>query len=210
MIRVVIVDDHALIRRGLRDSLLEAGDIQVVGEAGDYGELRELLRDTEFDVMLLDINLPGRSGLDVLHSLSEETAKVRVLVLTMYPEDQYAIRALKAGAMGYLNKSADPAQIVTAIRTLHAGRKYITPAIAEALAERLSVDPNEKPHERLSDREFQTLVRLASGQRLSDIATELNLSPKTVSVYRARVLEKLGMQSNADLTAYSLRNGLID
>jgi DNA-binding NarL/FixJ family response regulator len=210
MIRVVIVDDHALIRRGLRDSLLEAGDIRVVGEAGDYGELRQLLRETQFDVLLLDINLPGRSGLDVLHSLSEESVKVRVLVLTMYPEDQYAIRALKAGAMGYLNKSADPAQIVTAIRTLHAGRKFITPAIAEALAERLSVDPNEKPHERLSNREFQTLVRLSSGQRLSDIATELNLSPKTVSVYRARVLEKLGMQSNADLTAYCLRNGLID
>jgi two-component system invasion response regulator UvrY len=206
MIRVVIVDDHALIRRGLRDSLHEAGDIRVVGEASDYGELRQLARDTEFDVLLLDINLPGRSGLDVLHSLAEDAARIRVLVLTMYPEDQYAIRALKAGAMGYLNKSADPSQIVAAIRTLHAGRKYITPAIAEGL----SVDDAEKPHERLSDREFQTLIRLASGQRLSDIATELSLSPKTVSVYRARVLEKLGMQSNADLTAYCLRNGLID
>ncbi|MEI7447838.1 MAG: response regulator transcription factor [Burkholderiales bacterium] len=210
MIRVVIVDDHVLIRRGLKDALDEAGDIRVVGEAGDYGELRQLLRDTPFDVLLLDINLPGRSGLDVLHSLAEDTQRIRVLVLTMYPEDQYAIRALKAGAMGYLNKSAEPAQIVTAIRTLHAGRKYITPEIAEALATRLSVDDAEKPHERLSDREFQTLVRLASGQRLSDIATELSLSPKTVSVYRARVLEKLSMQSNADLTAYCLRNGLID
>ena len=210
MIRVVIVDDHALIRRGLRDSLNEAGDIRVVGEAGDYGELRQLLRETAFDVLLLDINLPGRSGLDVLHSFAEDVTRVRVLVLTMYPEDQYAIRALKAGAMGYLNKSADPAQIVTAIRTLHAGRKYITPAIAEVLASRLSVDESEKPHERLSDREFQTLVRLASGQRLSDIAAELNLSPKTVSVYRARVLEKLALQSNAELTAYCLRNGLID
>jgi len=210
VIRVVIVDDHALIRRGLRDSLNEAGDIRVVGEAGDYGELRQLLRETAFDVLLLDINLPGRSGLDVLHSFAEDVTRVRVLVLTMYPEDQYAIRALKAGAMGYLNKSADPAQIVTAIRTLHAGRKYITPAIAEALASRLSVDESEKPHERLSDREFQTLVRLASGQRLSDIAAELNLSPKTVSVYRARVLEKLALQSNAELTAYCLRNGLID
>ena len=210
MIRVVIVDDHALIRRGLRDSLHEAGDIRVVGEASDYGELRQLARDTEFDVLLLDINLPGRSGLDVLHSLAEDAARIRVLVLTMYPEDQYAIRALKAGAMGYLNKSADPSQIVATIRTLHAGRKYITPAIAEALAARLSVDDADKPHERLSDREFQTLIRLASGQRLSDIATELTLSPKTVSVYRARVLEKLSMQSNADLTAYCLRNGLID
>lgn len=210
MIDVVIVDDHALIRRGLRDSLTEAGDIRVVGEAGDYGELRQLLRETPFDVLLLDINLPGRSGLDVLHSLAEESTRVRVLMLTMYPEDQYAIRALKAGAMGYLNKSADPSQIITAIRTLHAGRKYITPAIAEALATRLTVDDSEKPHERLSDREFQTLMRLSAGQRLSDIAAELSLSPKTVSVYRARVLEKLSMQSNADLTAYCLRNGLID
>lgn len=210
MIRVVLVDDHALIRRGLRESLTDAGDIRVVGEAGDYGELRQLLRDLEFDVLLLDINLPGRNGLDVLHSLAEDAARIRVLVLTMYPEDQYAIRALKAGAMGYLNKSADPEQIVAAIRTLHSGRKYITPAIAEALAERLSVVDSEHPHERLSDREFQTMIRLASGQRLSDIAAELKLSPKTVSVYRARVLEKLAMQSNAELTAYCLRNGLMD
>jgi two-component system invasion response regulator UvrY len=210
MIRVAIVDDHALIRRGLRESLTDAGDIRVVGEAADYGELRQLLRDQAFDVLLLDINLPGRNGLDVLHSLAEDAARIRVLVLTMYPEDQYAIRALKAGAMGYLNKSADPGQIVAAIRTLHAGRKYITPAIAEALAERLSVVDTAHPHERLSDREFQTMIRLASGQRLSDIAAELKLSPKTVSVYRARVLEKLDMQSNADLTAYCLRNGLMD
>jgi DNA-binding NarL/FixJ family response regulator len=210
MIRVAIVDDHALIRRGLRESLTDAGDIRVVGEAADYGELRQLLRDQAFDVLLLDINLPGRNGLDVLHSLAEDATRIRVLVLTMYPEDQYAIRALKAGAMGYLNKSADPDQIVTAIRTLHAGRKYITPAIAEALAERLSVVDSAHPHERLSDREFQTMIRLATGQRLSDIAAELKLSPKTVSVYRARVLEKLEMQSNADLTAYCLRNGLMD
>ena len=210
MIRVALVDDHALIRRGLRDSLNEAGDIRVVGEAADYGELRQLLRDTEFDVLLLDINLPGRSGLDVLHSLTDHPVRIRTLILTMYPEDQYAIRALKAGAMGYLNKSADPGQIVSAVRTVHAGRKFITPAIAEALAERLSVDESHAAHERLSDREFQTLIRLASGKRLSDIATELNLSPKTVSVYRARVLEKLSVQTNAELTTYCLKNGLID
>jgi two-component system invasion response regulator UvrY len=210
MIKVAIVDDHALIRRGLKESLLEAEDIRVVGEASDYGELRQLLREQSFDVLLLDINLPGRSGLDVLHSLSDDNLRIKVLVITMYPEDQYAIRALKAGAMGYLNKSAEPAQIITAIRTLHAGRKFITPAIAEALAERLSIGDEGAPHERLSDREFQTMFRLASGQRLSDIAAELNLSPKTVSVYRARVLEKLGLQSNADLTTYCLRNGLLD
>lgn len=210
MIRVALVDDHALIRRGLRDSLNEAGDIRVVGEAGDYGELRQLLRDTEFDVLVLDINLPGRSGLDVLHSLADHPVRIRTLILTMYPEDQYAIRALKAGAMGYLNKSADPAQIVTAIRTVHAGRKFITPGMAEALAERLSVDESHAPHEKLSDREFQTLIRLAGGKRLSDIAAELNLSPKTVTVYRARVLEKLSVQTNAELTSYCLKNGLID
>ena len=210
MIRVALVDDHALIRRGLRDSLNEAGDIRVVGEAADYGELRQLLRDTEFDVLLLDINLPGRSGLDVLHSLADHPVRIRTLILTMYPEDQYAIRALKAGAMGYLNKSADPGHIVSAVRTVHAGRKFITPGIAEALAERLSVDESHAAHERLSDREFQTLIRLASGKRLSDIATELNLSPKTVSVYRARVLEKLSVQTNAELTTYCLKNGLID
>lgn len=210
MIRVALVDDHALIRRGLRDSLNEAGDIRVVGEAADYGELRQLLRDTEFDVLVLDINLPGRSGLDVLHSLADHPVRIRTLILTMYPEDQYAIRALKAGAMGYLNKSADPGQIVSAVRTVHAGRKFITPAIAEALAERLSVDESHAAHERLSDREFQTLIRLASGKRLSDIATELSLSPKTVSVYRARVLEKLSVQTNAELTTYCLKNGLMD
>lgn len=210
MIRVALVDDHALIRRGLRDALHETQDIRVVGEASDYGELRQLMRDTPFDVLLLDINLPGRSGLDVLHSLSDESQKVRVLMLTMHPEAQYAIRALKAGAMGYLNKSAESVQIIEAIRTLASGRKFITPAIAHALAERLSVDESLAAHERLSDREFQTLIRLASGQRLSDIAEELKLSPKTVSVYRARVLEKLAVQSNAELTAYCLRNGLID
>jgi two-component system invasion response regulator UvrY len=210
MIRVAIIDDHALIRRGLKESLQEAKDICVVGEGSDYGELRQLLRDQVFDVLLLDINLPGRNGLDVLHSLSDEALKVRVLVITMYPEDQYAIRALKAGAMGYLNKSTDPAQIIAAIRTLHAGRKFITPAIAEALAERLTVGDESAPHERLSDREFQTMIRLASGQRLSEMASELNLSPKTVSVYRARVLEKLNLQSNAELTTYCLRNGLLD
>jgi two-component system invasion response regulator UvrY len=183
-IRVVIVDDHALIRRGLRESLTEAGDVAVVGEAADEAGLRGLLREVECDVLLLDINLPGRSGLDALAALAVEPRRPRVL--------------------------ADPATIVAAVRTLHAGRKYITPAIAEALAERLTADPDTTPHERLSEREFQTMTRLATGQRLSDIAAELHLSPKTVSVYRSRVLEKLGMHSNAELTAYCLRNGLID
>ncbi|UCE32557.1 MAG: response regulator transcription factor [Burkholderiales bacterium] len=210
MIRVIIVDDHALIRRGLRETLGEAGDIEVVGDVGDYGELRQLLRTVECDVLLLDVNLPGRSGLDVLRALADEGRRIRTLVLSMYPEDQYAIRALKSGAQGYLTKSADPAQIVAAVRTVYAGRKYITPEIAQALADSLTEPDQRLPHERLSDREYQTLTLIASGKRLSEIAAQLALSPKTVSVYRARVLEKLGLGSNAELTSYAIRNGLID
>lgn len=210
MIRVALCDDHALIRRGLRETLSEAVDIRVVGEASDYGTLRQLLRGTECDVLLLDVNLPGRSGLDVLASLSETDGRIRTLVLSSYPEDQYAIRALKLGAMGYLNKSARPEQIVEAVRALGAGRKYITPDIAQALADRIAGDAGRQPHELLSEREHQTLLMIARGVKLAEMAQRLALSPKTVSVYRARVLEKTGLSSNAELTAYCLRNGLID
>jgi DNA-binding NarL/FixJ family response regulator len=209
MIEVILCDDHALIRRGIRDTLSDATDIRVVGEAGEYGELRSLMRGQRCDVLVLDINLPGRSGLDVLHALRDEGADVRVLVVSMYPEEQYAIRALRAGAAGYVNKGGDPAEIVRAVRTVAQGRKYVTPEIAQMLVESLTAPPNEKPHERLSDRELQTLLMIASGKRLSDIAEELLLSPKTVSVYRARVLEKLGMSNNAELTVYAIRNGLV-
>lgn len=209
MIRVILCDDHALIRRGIRDTLADATDVRVVGEAGDYGELRGLMRSTPCDVLVLDINLPGRSGLDVLHVLKEEGSTVKVLVLSMYPEDQYAIRALKAGAWGYANKGTDPRQIVQAVRTVAQGRKYVTPEIAEMLVESLTAPTTEHAHDRLSDRELQTLVMIASGKRLSDIAEELNLSPKTVSVYRARVLEKLALQNNSELTVYAIRNGLV-
>lgn len=210
MIRVVLCDDHALIRRGLRETLSEEVDIRVVGEAADYGALRQLLRGTECDVLLLDVNLPGRSGLDVLASLPETGARVRALVLSSYPEEQYAIRALKLGAMGYLNKSARPEQIVEAVRAVGGGRKYITAEIAQALADRLAGEAGHRPHERLSDREHQTLLMIARGVKLAEMAQRLALSPKTVSVYRARVLEKTGLSSNAELTAYCLRNGLID
>jgi DNA-binding NarL/FixJ family response regulator len=209
MIDVILCDDHALIRRGIRDTLSDAADIRVVGEAGDYGELRALMRTTRCDVLVLDINLPGRSGLDVLHALKDEGAEVKVLVVSMYPEDQYAIRALKAGAAGYVNKGGDPASLVAAVRTVAQGRKYVTPDIAQMLVESLTTPAPEHPHERLSDRELQTLVMIASGKRLSDIATELTLSPKTVSVYRARVLEKLGLANNSELTVYAIRNGLV-
>ncbi|MCE2659954.1 MAG: response regulator [Rubrivivax sp.] len=210
MIEVILCDDHALIRRGIRDTLSDATDIRVVGEAGDYGELRALMRTRRCDVLVLDINLPGRSGLDVLHALKDEGADVRVLIVSMYPEDQYAIRALRAGASGYVNKGGDPQTIVQAVRTVAQGRKYVTPEIAQMLVESLTTPSTENPHERLSDRELQTLLKIASGKRLADIAQELMLSPKTVSVYRARVLEKLSLSNNAELTVYAIKNGLVD
>ena len=216
MIEVILCDDHALIRRGIRDTLSDAPDIRVIGEAGDYGELRTLMRTlaadgrgAACDVLVLDINLPGRSGLDVMHALKDEGSPVKVLVVSMYPEDQYAIRALRAGAYGYVNKGGDPQLIVQAVRTVAQGRKYVTPEIAQMLVESLTTPTHENAHDKLSDRELQTLVMIASGKRLSDIAEELTLSPKTVSVYRARVLEKLGLQNNAELTVYAIRNGLV-
>jgi len=209
MIKVILCDDHALIRRGIRDTLCDAADIEVVGEAGDYGELRTLMRDKSCDVLVLDINLPGRSGLDVLHALKDEGSTVRVLVVSMYPEDQYAIRALRAGAYGYVNKGGDPALIVAAVRTVSQGRKYVTPEMAQMLVESLTTPAVENAHEKLSDRELQTLGMIASGKRLSAIAVDLNLSPKTVSVYRARVLEKLALGNNSELTVYAIRQGLV-
>ncbi|NDY91535.1 response regulator [Ideonella livida] len=209
MTRVIICDDHALIRRGIRDTLADAPDLDVVGEAGDYGELRTLMRKETCDVLVLDINMPGRSGLDVMHALREEGSTVKVLVVSMYPEDQYAIRALRAGAFGYVNKGGDPALLVQAVRTVAQGRKYVTPEIAQMLVESLTTPEVANAHEKLSDRELQTLVMIASGKRLSDIASELALSPKTVSVYRARVLEKLALANNAELTVYAIRNGLV-
>lgn len=208
-IRVILVDDHLLIRRGLRDTLAETGDIRVVGEAGDYGELRQLLHRQPCDVLLLDVNLPGRSGIDALRSLMEEGHPVRSVVLSQHAEDQYGIRAFRAGAMAYLNKTAAPELIVEAVRTVAAGRKYVTPELAQVLAESVA-SGSTGSHEQLSDREMQTLVLIARGHRLSEIAARLTLSPKTVSVYRARVLEKLGLSSNAELATYAMRKGLID
>jgi two-component system invasion response regulator UvrY len=217
VIKVILCDDHGLIRRGIRDTLADAQDIEVIGEAGDYTELRGLLHDlaqapgkgNPCDVLVLDINMPGRSGLDVLHVLKEEGNPIRTLIVSMYPEDQYAIRALRAGAYGYVNKGGDPATLVQAVRTVAQGRKYVTPEIAQMLVESLTAPVTEQAHQKLSDRELQTLVMIASGKRLSDIAEELMLSPKTVSVYRARVLEKLGLSNNSELTVYAIRNELV-
>jgi len=209
MIRVILCDDHAMIRRGIRDTLSEAVDIQVVTEAGSYSEVREALRTHPCDVLLLDIHLPGRDGLDVLASLRETDSSVKVLMVSMFPEDQYALRCLKAGAQGYLNKAGDPSELVTAVRTVAQGRKYVTAEVAQMLVENLHAPQNATLHASLSERELQTLLKIASGKRLSDIAEELMLSPKTVSVYRARVLEKLKLSNNAELTVYAIRNNLV-
>jgi DNA-binding NarL/FixJ family response regulator len=198
-----------VVRRGIRDTLSEAVDIKVVGEAGSYSEVRELLRATPCDVLVLDLNLPGRGGLEVLASLKETETPIRVLVVSMFPEDQYAIRCLRAGAQGYLNKAGNPAELIEAVRTIAQGRKYVTPSVAQMLVDNLATPTSEALHDSLSERELQTLLKIASGKRLSDIAEELMLSPKTVSVYRSRVLEKLKLSNNAELTVYAIRNGLV-
>ncbi len=209
MIRIILCDDHAVVRRGIRDTLTEAVDIQVVAEAGTYAEVREALRVFPCDVLLLDLNLPGRGGLEVLATLQESNSPVKVLMVSMFPEDQYALRCLKAGAQGYLNKAGDPADLITAVRTLAQGRKYVTATVAQMLVDNLSAPAHESLHASLSERELQTLVKIASGKRLSDIAEELMLSPKTVSVYRSRVLEKLKLTNNSEMTVYAIRNGLV-
>ncbi len=210
MIKVILVDDHTLILRGLRELLASAPDITVLGEATDYGSLRALMRDVHPDVVVLDINLPGRSGLEALASLQELEQPPKVLMLSQFAEDQYGLRALRAGAMGYLNKACEPALIVEAVRQIAAGRKYVTSDLAHLLLDAVTGQTPAKPHESLSEREMQVLMLIASGKRLSVIAERLVLSPKTVSVYRARILEKLSLSSNAELAAYALRHHLIE
>lgn len=213
MIRIIVVDDHELIRRGLRELFQPEDDIEVVGEAHDYTSLRGLLRDTAADVLVLDINLPGRSGLETLTTLPPTPANaepLRVLVLSQYPASQHGLGALKAGAMGYLTKTEDPERIVEAVRTLAMGRRYVTSDLAHLLLDNVTGARQRALHESLSEREMQVLLMVAKGMRLSQIASTLTLSPKTVSVYRARLLTKLSVTSNAELASYALRHGLIE
>ena len=210
MIRLLIVDDHAIVRHGLRQVVSESGDIEVAAEAGSSAEAVRLLRENTYDLVLLDISLPDKNGIDVLKIVREQYPKTQVLSLSMYPEDQYAIRALKAGAAGYLTKDTAPERLVEAILSVSRGKKYITPQVAEMLATHLVTDTEGAPHEALSDREFQTMRLIASGKQLSQIADELSLSPKTVSVYRARVLEKMQLKNNAEMTHYAIKHGLVE
>lgn len=210
-VKTIVVDDHAIVRRGIVQILSEHPDVTVVAEAGNYGELRAQLRaHPDTDLLVMDVGLPGKNGIDILKSLREENARLKVLMVSMYPEDQYAVRAFRAGASGYLNKASAPEKLIEAVNQVIAGRKYVTPEIAQALIENLNAPEEGAAHDKLSDREFQTLKLIASGKRLSDIAEELALSPKTVSVYRARILEKMGMSNNAELTHYAIKHGLVE
>ena len=210
MIRLVIVDDHAIVRSGLRQIAQAEEGINVVGEAGDCGELLDTLRKTEADVVLMDISMPGKSGLDALKQVRERWPKTAVLMLSMYPEDQYAVRSVKAGAAGYLHKNSPPETVIEAIRTVAKGKKYITPELAEQLATHLSQGDERPVHETLSDREYQTMAMIASGRTLTQIAEAMSLSPKTVSVYRARLLEKMKLKNNSELTHYALKHHLVE
>jgi DNA-binding NarL/FixJ family response regulator len=210
-LKTIVVDDHAIVRRGIVQILSEHPGVEVAGEAGDYGQLRALLRRVgDIDLLVMDVNLPGKDGIEILKALHAEQPRLKVLIVSMYPEEQYAVRAFRAGAAGYLNKASAPEKLIEAVEQIAAGRKYVTPEIAQALIENLNAPEESMPHERLSDREFQTLKLIASGHRLSDIAEALALSPKTVSVYRARILEKMSMTNNAELTHYAIKHGLVE
>ena len=209
MIKVVIVNDHAILHRGLTQIIAESNDMEVVGEADSSAAAMRLLRERPCNVLLLDITLPDRNGVETLKLVRKEFPKMQVLMLSMHPENQYAVRALKAGAAGYLTKQSAPAQLVSAIRQVHQGRKYVTPAVAEELAQNVDRDADQPLHQTLSNREFQTMCMIASGKSLTDIANQMSLSVKTVSVYRARVLEKMRLKNNAELTHYAIRNQLV-
>lgn len=209
-IRVFIADDHAIVRAGLKQILAEERDIAVTGEAETGLEAIKLFRKSRCNVLLLDISLPDRNGIDVLKQLKDDKPDLAVLMLSMHREDQYAIRALKAGAAGYLTKQSAPRELVNAIRQVAEGQRYVSPQLAQALAAQVG-DGFERPvHDTLSDREYQTLTMIASGKTVSEIAQDLSLSVKTISEYRARLLAKMKLKTSAELTHYAIRNNLVD
>jgi DNA-binding NarL/FixJ family response regulator len=210
MIRILIADDHAIVRAGLKQFIADQVDMEVSAEAASGAEAIAAVRAGDFDVVLLDISMPDKNGIDTLKTLRHVKPELPVLMLSAYAEDQYAVNLLRAGASGYLNKEAASTQLVGAIRTVVQGRKYVSPSLAQILADGVSGDAEKPLHAELSQREFQIFCKLAAGAAVSKIADELNLSVKTVSTYRTRILEKMAMKSNADLTYYAIKNGLIE
>lgn len=209
MIRVFIVDDHVVVRQGLRRILEEADGMEVTGEAANGVEALKMINTLNWDVMLLDISMPEKGGDDTLRQLLNEKKDARVLILSMYSEDQYAVRLMKAGAWGYLTKDVAPEQLVVAIRQVIGGKKYISPTLAELMLMEINSDREKPLHDNLSDREYQVLKLLGSGKKVSEIATALSLSVKTVSTYRAHILEKMKLKNNAELIYYVIQNGLL-
>ena len=209
MIRVGIVDDHAVVRAGLKQFLGEQVDLRVTGEAADGAGALQLARGGELDVLVMDLAMPDQSGVDALAAIKARFPELPVLILSGYPETHYATTLLKQGASGYLNKECDPMEIAEAIRTVARGRRYITPAVAEMLAVRVTGDSDRPPHDALSERELQVFLHLAQGQTVGQLADSMCLSVKTVSTYRTRVLEKLKLKTNSDRTYSALKNGLI-
>jgi DNA-binding NarL/FixJ family response regulator len=210
MIKVCVVDDHAVVREGLKRIIAENPGMAVTAEASDGNEAIRVIKSQPCDVVLLDITMPNRSGLDLLKQLHSESPKLPVLVLSMHSEDQYAVRVLRAGAAGYLTKESAPAKLVQAIRKVVRGGKYVSTTLAEKLVHDLDSKSTKAPHEILSDREYQVLCLIASGKTVTIIAEELALSVKTISTYRVRILEKLNMNNSAELTRYAIKEGLVD
>ena len=210
MIKILIADDHSVVRAGLKQIISGIPDMAIVDEAGNANVVIDKIRNNDYSVVVLDIAMPGKSGLDTLKEIKAERPGLPVLMLSMYPEDQYAIRVLKSGAAGYLTKESAPEELVTAIRTVANGKKYISPSLAEKLVINLDSDGKKEPHELLSDREYQVLRMIASGKAVSEIADELSLSVKTISTYRSRILEKMNLKNNAELTTYAIQNNLVD
>jgi DNA-binding NarL/FixJ family response regulator len=210
MINILVVDDHALIRKGLKMLLDESPDFHVKGEAETGMQAIAMVREQSFDLVLLDISLSDKHGIDVLKQLKSEHPDIKIIVLSMYPEDQYGVRALKAGAMGYINKQSAPEKLVGAIQQVIAGKKYISAPLAEQLLSNLIGESQELMHQNLSNREYQTLCLMASGKSLTEIAEIMVLSPKTVSVYRARMMEKMGFKNNAEAVHYAIAHDLVE
>lgn len=210
MIKILIADDHPVVRKGLKEIIEKTPSMMVSDEASNGQETLEKVRKSDFDVVLLDISMPGRSGLDILKELKSEKPELSVLILSMHPEEQYAVRVLKAGASGYLTKESAPDELIAAIKKASIGRKYVSSSLAEKLALYLEIDDERPLHETLSDREYEVMCMIASGKTITEIARELFLSIKTISTYRSRILEKMGMKSNAELTHYALKHELVE
>lgn len=209
-IKIIIADDHAIVREGLKQIVAEEKDMIVCGEAEDAASLMELLKIEKWSIVVLDINMPGKSGLEALKDIKQFYPELPVLILSMFSEDQYGLRAIKAGASGYLKKVSAPTELVNAIRKIVSGRKYINPSLAEKLAENIGNEKNNFLHEKLSDREYQIMCNIALGKSAEEIAEELSLSINTIYTYRNRILEKMSLKSNVELTQYAIQNKLIE